>query len=203
VSGKATEGGAPVSGLTLSVLRGLNATKLTKAGAAKTSTTGGYSFAGKAREEGDDLLPGEWLGHGAGLHHNGLRKPADALCPRRLRQRDAVAVERQERRRQAEQVGESQRSGRATNLHGLTSIRIGTCSWADEALSKYFYPPKAAGEGTPRVLRRVLRHGGGRLDVLPPTERVDGAGLADRTPDGFTMHVKAFGLMTRHPVKIE
>jgi len=28
-------------------------------------------------------------------------------------------------------------------------------------------------------------------------------GWADRTPDGFTMHVKAFGLMTRHPVKAE
>src|SRR4029079_445062 len=28
-------------------------------------------------------------------------------------------------------------------------------------------------------------------------------GWADRTPDGFTMHVKAFALMTRHPVKIE
>src|SRR5439155_8542538 len=26
---------------------------------------------------------------------------------------------------------------------------------------------------------------------------------AERTPDGFTMHVKAFGLMTRHPVKLE
>jgi len=28
-------------------------------------------------------------------------------------------------------------------------------------------------------------------------------GWAERTPLGFTMHVKAFGLMTRHPVKIE
>jgi uncharacterized protein YecE (DUF72 family) len=28
-------------------------------------------------------------------------------------------------------------------------------------------------------------------------------GWAERTPEGFTMHVKAFGLMTRHPVKIE
>jgi uncharacterized protein YecE (DUF72 family) len=28
-------------------------------------------------------------------------------------------------------------------------------------------------------------------------------GWAERTPPGFTMHVKAFGLMTRHPVKIE
>jgi uncharacterized protein YecE (DUF72 family) len=26
---------------------------------------------------------------------------------------------------------------------------------------------------------------------------------AERTPDGFVMHVKAFGLMTRHPVKLE
>ena len=29
------------------------------------------------------------------------------------------------------------------------------------------------------------------------------AGWADRTPPGFVMHVKAFGLMTRHPVKVE
>jgi len=28
-------------------------------------------------------------------------------------------------------------------------------------------------------------------------------GWAERTPPGFTMHVKAFGLMTRHPVKAE
>ena len=28
-------------------------------------------------------------------------------------------------------------------------------------------------------------------------------GWANRTPPGFTMHVKAFGLMTRHPVKVE
>ncbi len=28
-------------------------------------------------------------------------------------------------------------------------------------------------------------------------------GWAERTPPGFTMHVKAFGLMTRHPVKLE
>ena len=26
-------------------------------------------------------------------------------------------------------------------------------------------------------------------------------GWAERTPDGFTMHIKAFGLMTRHPVR--
>jgi hypothetical protein len=47
VSGKATEGGAPVSGLTLLVFRGLTAKKLAKVGSAKTSATGGYSLGGK------------------------------------------------------------------------------------------------------------------------------------------------------------
>ena len=28
-------------------------------------------------------------------------------------------------------------------------------------------------------------------------------GWAERSPDGFVMHVKAFGLMTRHPVRLE
>src|SRR5213079_1984388 len=36
---------------------------------------------------------------------------------------------------------------------------------------------------------------------LPDREMVQK--WADRTPDGFVMHVKAFGVMTRHPVKIE
>jgi uncharacterized protein YecE (DUF72 family) len=36
---------------------------------------------------------------------------------------------------------------------------------------------------------------------LPERSMVQG--WADRTPDGFVMHVKAFGLMTRHPVRLE
>ena len=27
-------------------------------------------------------------------------------------------------------------------FQSVTEVRIGTCSWADDALSKYFYPPK-------------------------------------------------------------
>jgi uncharacterized protein YecE (DUF72 family) len=82
-------------------------------------------------------------------------------------------------------------------------VRIGTCSWADEALSKYFYPPKLpAGErlawysehfDTVEVDSTYYR--------LPSESMVEG--WAERTPAGFTMHVKAFGLMTRHPVKVE
>jgi uncharacterized protein YecE (DUF72 family) len=83
------------------------------------------------------------------------------------------------------------------------TIRIGTCSWADEALSKWFYPPKLPA-------RERLAWYAENFDTVEvdstyyrlPDERAV-AGWAERTPAGFTMHVKAFGLMTRHPVKAE
>ena len=82
-------------------------------------------------------------------------------------------------------------------------IRIGTCSWADDALSKHWYPP-----GTPAKDR--LPYYAERFSTVEvdstyyrvPDEKMV-RGWADRTPDGFVMHVKAFGLMTRHPVKLE
>jgi uncharacterized protein YecE (DUF72 family) len=85
----------------------------------------------------------------------------------------------------------------------VTTIRIGTCSWADEALSKYFYPP-----GTPS--RDRLPYYAEHFDTvevdstfyrLPVPEMVER--WAERTPDDFVFHVKAFGAMTRHPVKLE
>ena len=85
----------------------------------------------------------------------------------------------------------------------VAEICIGTCSWADEALSKHFYPP-----GTQPAAR--LAYYAERFDAvevdstyyrLPAEEMVKR--WAERTPDGFVMHVKAFGLMTRHPVKLE
>src|SRR3954451_9722574 len=85
----------------------------------------------------------------------------------------------------------------------VTPIRIGTCSWADEALSKHFYPPKLPAKE--RLAYYAERFDTVEVDStyyrLPSESMVQG--WADRTPDGFTMHVKAFGLMTRHPVKIE
>jgi uncharacterized protein YecE (DUF72 family) len=83
-------------------------------------------------------------------------------------------------------------------------IRVGTCSWADETLSKVWYP-KGVRSGEER-----LRHYAERFDVveanstfyrLPDEQMV--SRWAERTPDGFTMHVKAFGAMTRHPVKLD
>jgi len=94
-------------------------------------------------------------------------------------------------------------SGPATTVQGLTPVRIGTCSWADEALSKYFYPPKLPAKE--RLAYYAQRFDTVEVDStyyrLPAESMVEG--WAERTPDGFTMHVKAFGLMTRHPVKVE
>jgi len=84
------------------------------------------------------------------------------------------------------------------------AIRIGTCSWADESLTKYFYPRGVKGA------EERLRYYADRFDTveanstyyrLPDEPMVQH--WADRTPDGFVMHVKAFGVMTRHPVKAE
>src|SRR3712207_559652 len=83
-------------------------------------------------------------------------------------------------------------------------VRVGSCSWADETLTKVWYPPGV------RTGEARLRHYAERFDTveanstyyrLPEVEMA--ANWAERTPPGFTMHVKAFGLMTRHPVKLE
>lgn len=85
----------------------------------------------------------------------------------------------------------------------LATVRIGTCSFADEALSKHWYP-----RGTKPADR--LPYYAEHFDMveidstyyrLPEESLV--AGWARRTPPGFTIHVKAFGMMTRHPVRLE
>jgi uncharacterized protein YecE (DUF72 family) len=83
------------------------------------------------------------------------------------------------------------------------TVRIGTCSWADEALSKWFYPPKLAAKE--RLAWYAQHFDTVEVDStfyrLPSESMVQG--WAERTPEDFTMHIKAFGLMTRHPVKAE
>ncbi len=78
-------------------------------------------------------------------------------------------------------------------------IRVGTCSWADDSFVKAYYPADVD----------RLRYYAERFDVVEanstyyrmPDEALV-AQWADRLPDDFVMHVKAFGLMTRHPVKV-
>ena len=96
------------------------------------------------------------------------------------------------------------RPARAYDRTMAAPIRVGVCSWADETLTKVWYP-KGISSGEER-----LRYYAERFDVveanstyyrLPDPHLVEN--WAARTPAGFTMHVKAFGLMTRHPVKLE
>ena len=83
-------------------------------------------------------------------------------------------------------------------------VRIGTCSWADESLTKHFYP---AGVRSPEERLRYYAERFSTVEVdstyytLPAEETA--AKWAERTPAGFTFHIKAFGVMTRHPVKLE
>ena len=86
----------------------------------------------------------------------------------------------------------------------MGSIRVGTCSWADESFVKAWYPPGM------RSGEERLRYYAEHFDVVEANStyyRLPDEGTvarwAERLPDGFVMHVKAFGLMTRHPVKVE
>ena len=81
----------------------------------------------------------------------------------------------------------------------MAVVRIGTCSWADEGLLKTWYP-----RGVSSAAAR-LGYYAARFDIvevdspfyaLPAPETA--ARWAERTPDGFTFHVKASGEMTGH-----
>jgi uncharacterized protein YecE (DUF72 family) len=86
----------------------------------------------------------------------------------------------------------------------VREIRVGTCSWADQSLVKHWYPRGVSSS------EARLRHYAEHFDTveidstfyrLPEEENA--VKWAERTPEGFLFHVKAFGLMTRHPVRLE
>jgi uncharacterized protein YecE (DUF72 family) len=83
-----------------------------------------------------------------------------------------------------------------------TTIRFGTCSFADDALVKAWYPRGV------RLGEQRLRYYAERFDTveidssfyrLPSIETA--AAWADRVPEGFVFHIKAFAPMTRHGVR--
>jgi uncharacterized protein YecE (DUF72 family) len=86
----------------------------------------------------------------------------------------------------------------------VTPVRIGTCSFADEALMKAWYPPEVK-TGEQRLRWYAERFDTVEIDStyyrLPDPATV--ANWADRVPDGFVFHMKAFAPMTRHPVRHE
>ena len=83
-------------------------------------------------------------------------------------------------------------------------MRIGTCSFADDALVKAWYPKDV------RTGEKRLRYYAEHFDTveidstfyrLQPPETT--AKWAERVPEDFVFHVKAFAPMTRHGVKHE
>jgi len=81
----------------------------------------------------------------------------------------------------------------------VTTVRIGICSWADEGMTKHWYP--SAVRGAAERLGYYAQH----YDVVEadspfyrlPAPEVS-AKWAERTPDDFVFHVKASGEMTGH-----
>jgi uncharacterized protein YecE (DUF72 family) len=86
----------------------------------------------------------------------------------------------------------------------VTEIRTGTCSWADQSLVKHWYP-RGVSSSEARLQYYAEHFDAVEIDStfyrLPEEENA--VKWAERTPDGFVFHVKAFGLMTRHPVRLE
>jgi uncharacterized protein YecE (DUF72 family) len=83
-------------------------------------------------------------------------------------------------------------------------VRIGTCSFADEALQKHFYP-KGMRTGRDQLPYYSQQFDTVEIDStfyrLPSRENVEK--WVSWTPDGFVFHFKAFAPMTRHPVRLE
>lgn len=81
-------------------------------------------------------------------------------------------------------------------------IRVGTCSWTDPTMVRAWYPAQV--QGAANRLRYYATH----FDTVEVDSTFYGlpnpytAHLwAERTPPGFTFHVKAFAMLTRHGVR--
>jgi uncharacterized protein YecE (DUF72 family) len=81
----------------------------------------------------------------------------------------------------------------------VATVRLGTCSWADEGLLKLWYP-KGVRTAADRLGYYAERFDCVEVDSpfygLPSPET--SAKWAERTPPGFVFHVKASGEMTGH-----
>jgi uncharacterized protein YecE (DUF72 family) len=81
----------------------------------------------------------------------------------------------------------------------MATIRLGTCSWADEGLVKHWYP-RGVSSPAQRLAYYAERFDTVEVDSpfyrLPSPETAEK--WAERTPDGFVFHAKASKGMTGH-----
>jgi uncharacterized protein YecE (DUF72 family) len=83
----------------------------------------------------------------------------------------------------------------------MGDVVIGTCSWTDKTMIERWYP-KGVNTAESRLKYYAARFDTVEVDStfygLPKPEVAEN--WVKRTPDGFTFHVKAYGLMTGHDV---
>jgi uncharacterized protein YecE (DUF72 family) len=87
---------------------------------------------------------------------------------------------------------------------GSSRLLVGTCSWTDPTLVKETsWYPKPSMSAADRLAFYAARFPIAEADstyYFPPSEQLT-RGWAERTPDGFTMNVKAYSLLTGHPTR--
>jgi uncharacterized protein YecE (DUF72 family) len=83
--------------------------------------------------------------------------------------------------------------------HVAATVRLGTCSWADEGLVKHWYP---RGVSAPAARLGYYAERFDTVEVDSPFYHLPDPDVtrrwAERTPDGFVFHVKAHASMTHH-----
>ncbi|MDH4178450.1 MAG: DUF72 domain-containing protein, partial [Thermoleophilia bacterium] len=81
----------------------------------------------------------------------------------------------------------------------MTTVRLGTCSWADEGLLRTWYP---RGVSTAEKRLRFYAERFDTVEVDSPYYALPDPEVtrrwAERTPDGFVFHVMASAAMTWH-----
>ena len=85
-------------------------------------------------------------------------------------------------------------------------ILVGTCSWTDKTLTNETdWYPKRSMSAAERLKFYASQFPIAEADstyYFPPSPDL-ARGWAERTPDGFTMDVKAYSLLTGHPARPE
>jgi len=85
---------------------------------------------------------------------------------------------------------------------GQARVLIGTCSWTDATgVKETDWSPKRSMSAAERLAYYASRFPVVEVDstyYFPPTPELSGTWV-QRTPDGFTMNVKAWSLLTGHP----
>ena len=165
VSGRVTQGGQPRAGATVTIRGGPKASALRRLGSVKTKANGSFSF----RARTGTFFRASAVA-AAGRGSLGLRDAGTR--PRRdpVREPDGQRVHGREPNSPEAIARTQEPAAQGPTLPRMpATVRIGTCSFADEGLVKTWYPRGVSTRDSPAaLLRGALRHRRGGLALLPP-----------------------------------